>query len=198
MRADMAGTLHRDSSTGNACFAVQRFADGAHRCDDAGRGQWRRVPRTAGGCSDTRDPPRLGSDRVHVAWRRADILRREVAPAEIIDRAAERVQKLLGVRRIGVVDQDDGFPATLVEAGDRGLARHRLRETEGVDECRLFVRVLPEPDPAQRRTERGRVDGDDRPETGGSIGDEHDLLVTAARDLLRDGAHRADATRPVR
>ena len=111
---------------------------------------------------DTRDPGRLPGERVHVGGRRTDVLGREVATAEIVDRAAERLQELGRARAIGLGPLHHGLAPALVQTGDRGLVRHGLRQAERVEHCVDGLRVVPEPDPTERGPERGRVDRDHR------------------------------------
>ena len=86
-----------------------------------------------------------------------------------------------GPRPIGVVPHHHRLAATLVQARDRGLERHRLREPQRVDQRVVLARVPPEPHAAQRGPERGGVHRDERAQPDLAVGDEHDLLVAHRR-----------------
>ena len=88
----------------------------------------------------------------------------------------------------GCVDEDDGLAAALVQPGRRRpCSVIASREAQDVAQRVVLAGVVPEPDPAERRTERGRVDGDDRPEARGGVGDEDDLLVASLGHQIADG-----------
>ena len=136
--------------------------------------------------------------RLHVGRCRTDVLGREVATAELVDRLPERAQHRFRVRRVRMIEQDDRLAAALVQPGDRGLVRHRFGKPQHIGHRVGFGRVGPEADAAERRTQRRRVDGDDRPEAGRPVGDEHNLLVAPLGhppgDRARIRPHRGDAT----
>src|SRR5882672_8680193 len=76
-----------------------------------------------------------------------------------------------------VVTDDDALAAAQVEPGDRRLVRHAARETQAVYQRVAIVRVMPEPRAAERRAERGVVDGDDATIPRGGLVHERHLLV---------------------
>ena len=151
------------------------------------RGDRGRIPRTALRLVDARDPRRHARQAVHVGGGGADVLRRQVPATELVDGATERVEQLRRPGSVGIVPPHDGLAAALVEPGDRRLQRHRLREPQHVVERVGVGLVVTEAHPAERRPERGRVDGDDGAEPGVGVGDEHDLLVTVAGHEVGDG-----------
>ena len=137
------------------------LAHRVHRVQHAERGDRRRVARTADGGRDARDPRRLERDAVHVGLRRVHVFGRDVPAAEFVDGRPECAQERLRSRRARVVEQHDRLATALVEPCHRRLEAHRLRQPQHVDERVALRRVVPEPDAAERRAERGRVDGDD-------------------------------------
>jgi hypothetical protein len=85
-----------------------------------------------------------------------------------------------------VVPHDDRFPPAQIDPRDRRLVRHAARKAERVGDRLVGRGVLPEAGAAQRRAQRGIVDGDD-PEVpaGGIVGQEH-LLVPQGVHLRED------------
>src|SRR5205823_7852582 len=75
--------------------------------------------------------------------------------------------------------------AAEVEPGQRVLVGHGAREFERVVHGLVFVGVRVEPGAAERRAERGRVDGDDRAQSGGPVLAEDDLFMACW--LVRGG-----------
>ena len=94
----------------------------------------------------------------------------------------------------GRVADDDRLAAAVVQAGQRVLVGHGAGQVEHVGQGRVLARVGVEPGSAQRRAERGGVDGDDGPQAALRVLAEDDLLVpdgcpvTAGPWRLRLGA----------
>ena len=70
-----------------------------------------------------------------------------------------------------------GVCLTVVEAGDGILVRHAAGEAQRVDDRFLIRRVVPEARAAERRAERGVVDGDDAAVAGRLVVAQDDLFV---------------------
>jgi hypothetical protein len=159
------------------------LAGGAHGLEDAVRRQHRAVAgaavlgRAAGG------EVGLLRDDVHVLHVGADVAGRVVAAAERLHEAAVRPQQRLGLvaRRVA---EDDGLAAAEVDAGAGGLVGHRLAQLEDVLERVVLAGVRVEARAAERRAERGRVDGDDRLQAAGAVLAEHDLLVPGVLEVV--------------
>jgi hypothetical protein len=148
------------------------------------------VPNASEALVEAGHPRRLPAHPLHVLRRRPDVLRGDVAAAELVDGPPERPQHRL-VAPLPRLEQHDGLAATLVEPRGGGLQRHRLREAEDVDERGLLVGIGPEPHAAERRPERRRVDGDDGPQPDIGLGDEDDLLVARGGHPLQRPGHDA-------
>ena len=104
---------------------------------------------------------RLKPHVIHVGSARPDIFGRDVAPAERLDEAAVGAQQGLGLPGVRITD-DHGLAAAQVQARQAVLVRHRRRQPEGVRDRGVLARVRVEPRATERRTQRRRVDGDDR------------------------------------
>ena len=154
------------------------------------------------------DPPRAGSTPVTHGVSRAIMsmspgvaptssAARYRPPSSSMARPSAREHRL-GVRRVRMVDHDHGLAPALVEARARRLHGHGLGQAQHVREGVLLGVVAPEADAAERRTQRGRVDRDHRPQPRRRVGHEHHLLVTPLEHRRRDRArvHPSDATRP--
>ena len=116
---DLAGALDREAPAGEGgvgpVAAPRTTARRAARTPSAVTG--RRVTGAAAGLADARDPRGDGGELVHVSGGRADVLGREVAAAELIDRPAQGAEQHRGRRGgVGIVDEHDGLAATLVQA----------------------------------------------------------------------------------
>ena len=113
---------------------------------------------------------------VHVRRRRADVLGGDVGAVEAVDHARGRLEPGLAHVREAVVDHH-GLAAAEVEAGGRGLQRHRAREAHHVVErLAQAARVALQAHSAERRAQHGRMHRDDEPQPR--------LLVLADDDLL--------------
>jgi hypothetical protein len=90
-----------------------------------------------------------------------------------------------------LIADDHGFSPAEVEPGRRGLVGHPPGKPEDIAEGVLFGRERKETGPAEGGTQRGGVYGDDGPEAGRRIVEEHDLLV-----LIVQRAEYAHGCRP--
>ena len=132
---------------------------------------------------------------VHVLGRGPDVLARVVAPAEALDRPAERPEQRLGLVRLRIAD-DHGLAAAISQVGHGGLEGHAPREPEHVGERVGLAAVGPHPAAADRRAERRVMDGDDRLEPAIPIEEEAYLLVRVERrraEHVHDRLHRCGA-----
>src|SRR5213596_3314121 len=100
----------------------------------------------------------FGLDELHVADRRADVFRRDVAAAQRLHVAAVRAEDRLAIANLVVAD-DDALAAAKVQTRDRGLVGHAARQPQAVDQRVAIVGVIPEPRPAARGAEPCIVDG---------------------------------------
>ena len=149
---------------------------GPHALEDPVGGQHGRVAAAAVGLRPAVREARLAGHDVEVGVVGADVARGQVAPAERLDEPAVGAQQRLGLVGAGVAD-DDGLAAAEVEAGEAVLVRHARREGQDVGEGGRLVGVRVEPRAAERRSERRRMDGDDRPQPRLGVVAEDDLLV---------------------
>jgi hypothetical protein len=101
-----------------------------------------------------------------------------------------RAEDHLAVRRAVVAD-DDALAAAEVEAGHRVLVRHAAGQPQRVDHRLLVGRVVPEARAAERRAERGVVDGDDAAVAARLVVAHDELLVPH----LGDGVEQAQRRR---
>ena len=136
--------------------------------------------------------PRLAPDHVHVGVRGPHVLGGDVPAAEVLDEPAVGAQQRLGLDGARVAD-DHGLAAAQVEAGGGGLVRHRARQAQDVGERVVVGRERVAARAAERGPQHRGVDGDDGPEAGRRVVEEHDLLELPAQ-LLEDG-HQWEHTR---
>src|SRR6266852_8666759 len=94
----------------------------------------------------------LRLDEFHVADRRADVLRRDIAAAERLHVATVRAEDRLAVADLVVAD-DDGLPASQIQPRYGRLVRHPARESQAVDQRFAVGRIMPEPRAAERGAE---------------------------------------------
>jgi hypothetical protein len=100
-----------------------------------------------------------------------------VPAAERLHEPPVGAQERLALVLVGVAP-DDGLAAAVVEAREGVLVGHPAGELKGVVDGVGLARVRVEPRAAETGTEGGRVDRDDRPQAGGLVVTEDDLLVT--------------------
>ena len=134
----------------------------------------------------------LPGDDVEVGVVGADVAGGEVAPAERLDEPAVGAQQRLGLVRAGVAD-DHRLAAAEVQPGEAVLVRHGPRQPQRVGDGVVLGGVRVEAGAAQRRPQRRRVDGDDRPQSGLLVAAEDDLLVARAQNV-----HGAERRTPAR
>src|SRR5690606_26269230 len=128
------------------------------------------------------------ADQVHVGLRRADVLGGDVAAVQALDEAAVGPEERLAAQGRRVAD-DDRLATAQVVAADGVLVGHRPGEAAHVDERLLLGGVGVEAGPPERRPERRRVDGDDRPETGGGVVEVRHLLELVGCHDVEDSGH---------
>src|SRR5262249_32695765 len=76
------------------------------------------------------------------------------------------------------ITDDDRLAAAVVKPRERVLVGHGAGQVQHVGQRRILAGVGVKARAAERGTERGRVDGDDRPEAAGPVLAEDDLLVS--------------------
>jgi hypothetical protein len=104
-------------------------------------------------------------DERHVGDRGADVLGRDVAAAQQLHRLGEVAHQLLAqlARRHGAIGQPDhALAAAEVQPGSGRLQRHRAGQAQRVGDRVVERLVVPHAAAAERRTQRGRMHGDDR------------------------------------
>ena len=104
---------------------------GEHPLVHAERGEHAGVAGAAVADAASGDVVALLGDDVHVLDVRADVARRDVAPAEPLDEAPVGAQQLRGLVGRRVAD-DHRLAAAVVEPGEGVLVGHRPREVEDV------------------------------------------------------------------
>ena len=125
VRADMADAVHDNPLPGERGVTVELLEHRAHGLRHAVGGHGRGVARAAGAL-EPGDPRRLRRDDLHVVRCGPDVLGRDVAAAEVVDRPSHRPQQRIAARRVGVVHEHDRLPSALVEPGGGRLQAHRL------------------------------------------------------------------------
>ena len=178
--ADLADAGHADGAAAERRLAPGGLRGGAHALEDAVRREHRAVAGAAVGGGAAGDVGALAGDVVHVVGEGADVAGGVVAAVERLDEAAVGTQQALGLQR-GRVADDHGLAAAEVEAGQRRLVGHAAREVEDVADGVVGGGVGVEAGAAQCRAQRRGVDRHDRPETGGGVVGEDDLLVLGAQ-----------------
>src|SRR5690606_8973351 len=108
--------------------------------------------------------------------RNADVFRRVIDAAQLVDVAGEGAEQLGGLLGAAVAD-DDRLAAAHLEVGDRILVAHALRQAQHVLERLGAGGVVPHAGAADGRTARGGVNGDNRPQAGLFIKDGVDAFV---------------------
>ena len=81
------------------------------------------------------------------------------------------------------------FPPPRFKPAAAALFSHAPRQLEHIPQCLFLAGVRIHPGSAQRRSERGPVNGDDPAEAGLRIPDEHDLLMSAPLHLFQCDRH---------
>ncbi len=175
-RAHLADALDPDPPALQAGAAPGVLGRRPHALEYAERGQHRRIARAAVRHGATGHVTALPRDDVHVLAVRADVTRRDVAPAEGLDEPAVGAQQRLGLQRAGIAD-DHGLPAAQVKPGQGALVSHRPGQVEHVGQGLRLTLVRVEAGAAQRGTQRRGVDRDDGPQPGRGVLAEDDLLV---------------------
>src|SRR5690606_15494069 len=122
---------------------------------------------------------------LHVAGARAHILGGDVAAAQPLHEATVRPEEHFTVLRAVVAD-DHRLPAAQIESGNGILVRHPARQPECVDYGLFVGGVAPEARPAERRPERGAVDGDDAAVAARGVARNDELLVPHLGDPVED------------
>ena len=184
--ADLPHPGDADAATGQRGLAPHVLRRRPHALEHAVCREHRRVARaTALRRASGRPAGRLADD-VHVGDVGADVAGRDVAPAEGLDEPAVGPQQLGRLVAVRVAD-DDGLAAAVVEPGDGVLARHGAREAQHVGDGVVGRGVGVEPCAAEPRTQRRRVEGDDRTQPRVGVGAERDLLVAGEVDEV--GGH---------
>jgi hypothetical protein len=123
----------------------------------------RRIARAAQALGHAQDVLGHAADDVHVGGRGARVLAGDVATAQAIDEATERLHEHapVGDRTLGVAP-DDRLAAAVGQAGQRGLVGHAARQAHDVQD-RFVARVVREhARAAHGRTQAGVVDGHGR------------------------------------
>src|SRR5690242_12435772 len=92
---------------------------------------------------ETGDIVGLHVDEVHIGGAGADVLGRDVPPAEALDEASMRAEEELAAGRLVVAD-DDGLAAAQIQAGDGVLVGHPARQPQRVDDRLVVGGVAPE------------------------------------------------------
>src|SRR2546421_605411 len=107
--------------------------------------------------------------------------RGDVAPSGGLEKPPVRPKGGLGFDAFGIAD-DHGLPPAEVEPRGGGLVRHPPGQAEHVAKRVVLVLEGVEASPAERRPERGGMDGRDPSQLGGRVVKEHDLfeLLTQA------------------
>ncbi len=182
--ADLAGALDDHVPPGQVVLLPQLLSDRVHPLEDAVGGIDGGVASTTVEDRATGDEAGLAGHQVHVRTEGADVLGGDVAAAQALDEATVGAQERLGLDALGVAD-DDGLAATEVEAGHGRLVAHPARQPEHVAEGVRLRGVGIEAGTAERRAERGGVDGDDGLEAGDVVVTVDDLLVFATHELER-------------
>src|SRR5438876_8177929 len=114
--------------------------------------------------------------RLLLEKKNADVLRRDVAATQRLHVATMRAEDRLAIANLVVAD-DDALAAAETQAGYVSFVRPATRQTQAVDQRVAIVHVIPEPRAAERRAERGVVNGDDAAIAGGGLVHERHLLV---------------------
>ncbi len=118
----------------------------------------------------------------------ADVLGRDVAAAERLDRVAEVQQQrtaVLADGRRSLRGADHSLAPAELQPGRRGLVGHAPRQPEGIAGAVDRRLVVPQTDASKGRPEGGRVDGDDHvPAAAPSLAHDEVLVVEVDR---RDG-----------
>ena len=173
MVADVSAPLDRHLLPAQLGVAIMMLGARLDAAIHAERGHRRRIARLP---DQSRHVIGLRLDELHVAHRRADILRGDVAAAERLHMTAVRAEDRLAVADLVVAD-DDGLSTSQIQPRHRRLVRHAAREPQAVDQRFPIGRIVPEPRTAECGAECRVVNRDDAAVAGGGLVHERHLLV---------------------
>jgi hypothetical protein len=177
LRADLADAHHRNVQALERSGPVAPLDRSAHRCEDTGGSGTARRTESAPHRRAARDERCLRPHHVDVGRSEADVFGGDVPAAEAVDEPSEHAEQRLG--SVGGVADDHRLAAAEVEPRQRRLVGHRPGQLQDIGQGLRLGAVGPEPHPAECGTQRGRVDGDDRPQPGGRIRAVDHLFVAA-------------------
>nr|WP_237282541.1 hypothetical protein [Streptomyces fodineus] len=186
--ADPAQADQGEAAAGQGGCAGQPPAHGPQRGERTQRGVRGGVPASAefgrpaehmrGGLGDDRHVGRPGSDV------RAGRVR-PVQGADDVGDVLEHGTPSLRAEACAFRQRDHRLPAAARQPGDRHLQGHARRQTQRVGETVTPVRVVPEPQSAGRRAERGGVNGEDHRQPGPvTHSDDNLFVIEHGPDLL--------------
>ena len=115
-------------------------------------------------------------NEIHVVLGRPDILCGDVATLKGVDRSGEIAEESGCLNQARIPD-DDRFATSFRQSCESRLLRHGSRKAKDILESKCLVLIRIEPSPAQRGTQKRRMDGDDRPETALRTPNRDDVLV---------------------
>ncbi len=146
------------------------------------------TPRAVTGDGSPLPPPRVRPKHeggllarpVHVLRAGADILTRVVAAAETVDAAAERAEQRFGLFGPRIAD-DHRLAAAVRQVRHCRLEGHSFGEPQHVRDRVGLGGIGPHATAAERRPERGIVQGHDRVEPAAAIEEKDHLLVVIER-----------------
>jgi hypothetical protein len=141
----------------------------------------------------TGDERRLAANLDHVRDTHADVLRRDVAAAQMIHGLAEHVQHIGRLRL--VVGDDDRLTSTKRQAGHGILIAHPPRQPQRILQAVRRIIVTPIAAAACRRAQMGGVDGDDRFQPAFLVPDEVQVLVRVEILEAPGRGHRMEKVR---
>jgi hypothetical protein len=167
--ADAADPLNRHTRALDA----ERFQTGPHALPDTLGGVLADVAQA--GRRFTGDISGGARHRGQVLGRGAHVHAGEETPAEIFDHQPERFERSNAVESV-VIDQHDLATAAR-QLGQRSFVGHGAGEPQSIVEGFGLAGVAPDPGAAQRRAQRGVVDGQEPAQAAGAVLQRNHLLV---------------------